>query len=311
MRGGIVIKNVLIITSSIDYTVDYMISKYCDRAAFYRCNVDWFGKYEFSVTNSGWSISCMDWNNSLSEKETYSIYYRKPRFPDLTGFEIEYTAMIQNDILSLINGIVDSFRGIVLTKPCILRKCENKVYQLSYASTAGFLMPKSYIGNAIGEAKALECYKTIIKPICTGKVYKKEICEIYQTSIFDSFDEDISLTPIYLQEYEAKFFEVRVTIVNKKIFPVKIESKDAVDWRRDYEHNQYSIINVPDEITDRMLKMMDDFDIGFGAFDFIVNSDGKWIFLEVNPNGQWQWLECALKLDISAEIINYLIGETI
>ena len=33
------------------------------------------------------------------------------------------------------------------------------------------------------------------------------------------------------------------------------------------------------------------------------------IFLEVNPNGQWQWLEKILNLNISGEIINYLIGE--
>lgn len=290
--------------------MDYIISKYCDKAFFYRCNVECFGKYQFSVTNNGWSISCVDWERPLCEEETYSIYYRKPRFPDLAGYEIEYTAMIRNDILSLINGIVDGFQGIVLTKPCILRRCENKIYQLLYVSKKGFLMPKSYIGNAIEKAKELESYKTIIKPIYTGKVCKKEVCEIYQTSIFDSFDEDVSLTPIYLQEYESKSFEVRVTVINKKIFPVKIESKDAVDWRRDYEHNQYSKINVPNEIVGKILKMMEDFEIRFGAFDFIVNKEGKWIFLEVNPNGQWQWLECALELNISGEIINYLIGET-
>ena len=48
--------------------------------------------------------------------------------------------------------------------------------------------------------------------------------------------------------------------------------------------------------------------IWFGAFDFIVTPELKWIFLEINPNGQWLWLEQSLKLDISQKIVEYLIS---
>jgi D-alanine-D-alanine ligase-like ATP-grasp enzyme len=52
--------------------------------------------------------------------------------------------------------------------------------------------------------------------------------------------------------------------------------------------------------------MMEDFHIVFGAFDFIVTPDDEWVFLEVNPNGQWLWLEESLQLDISQKIVEYL-----
>ena len=46
----------------------------------------------------------------------------------------------------------------------------------------------------------------------------------------------------------------------------------------------------------------------FGAFDFIVTPENEWIFLEVNPNGQWLWLEQSLSLDISKKILDNLIS---
>lgn len=53
---------------------------------------------------------------------------------------------------------------------------------------------------------------------------------------------------------------------------------------------------------------MKDMNLSFGAFDYIVTLDDEWIFLEINPNGQWLWLEQSLDLDISQKIIDYLIS---
>ena len=52
---------------------------------------------------------------------------------------------------------------------------------------------------------------------------------------------------------------------------------------------------------------MEDFNLYFGAFDFVVNKQNEWIFLEVNPNGQWMWLEKALDIPISQHIFRYLV----
>lgn len=307
--GGRSIEKLLIITSTIDRTVDYIISKYNKEIDFFRLNTDLINDYRIAITNDGWSIYHEGWKCVLHENDINGIYYRKPRFPNLNEFEKEYRSMINNDILSMINGIVDSFNGKVLTKPSILRKCENKIYQLMYAKKLGLSIPVSFIGNSNVELIKMQHYKSIIKPIYTGKIYKINTCEIYQTCIFDSFHEDVSFTPIYLQEYVNKSFEVRITIVKNSVFSVKIESKDLVDWRKAYETNKYSLIDVPHSIKNKLFQMMDDFNIDFGAFDFIVNEDGKWIFLEVNPNGQWQWLEKALDLEISNSIISYFKEE--
>lgn len=53
-----------------------------------------------------------------------------------------------------------------------------------------------------------------------------------------------------------------------------------------------------------------DTDTVFGAFDFAVTSDGEWVFLEVNPNGQWAFVEQVTGLPIAAAIADALTGQT-
>lgn len=306
MKKDVFSKKILIITSSIDCTVDYIINKYRDSAEFYRFDIDMFSEYEIVIGgNRQWVIRCDKWE--LEKKDLYSIYYRKPRIPKLDEYEYDYRSMIAKDIISLVNGIVDDFEGKVLTKPYILRKTENKVFQLLYAEKNGLLIPKSFIGNS--NEKALKFFeeKSIIKPLTTGKLVRHKGIEIYQTNYFTEFDDNIALTPIYLQEYENKKYEVRLTYIDGSFFTVRIDSEDKLDWRKDYSGLKYSIIECPKAIANLCVRLLKSFELAYGAFDFIVNENDEWVFLEVNPNGQWQWLEQKLELPISEKIVEYLV----
>ena len=267
--------------------------------------MDKFGEYKFCIEKGSWSIirECF----RITSEDVYSIYYRKPMLPDLSLYDTQYHLMIQRDIISVINGIVDSFSGCVLTKPSILRKTENKIYQLIYAGENGWDVPQSYIGNSSRDCIKYEQSASIIKPITTGKTHGKNGWELYQTNIFKGINEDIALTPVYLQNYIPKQFEVRLTIVGKEVYPIRIDTENQIDWRADYPNHKYTQIVCPSDIIAKCYKMMDDFNLVFGAFDFIVTPENRWIFLEVNPNGQWLWLEQSLELDIPQKIVEYLI----
>lgn len=300
-------EKVLIITSSIDNTVDYVINKYGKVTEFYRLDVDMFPKYEIILGGTRqWVISCDEWN--LEKKELHSIYYRKPRLPNLDGYSDTYRGMIAKDIISLINGIVDDFQGRVLTRPSILRKTENKVFQLLYAEKKGLFIPESFIGNSNRRTKDFFNKKSIVKPLTTGKVIVGDVVELYHTSYLGALNEDISLTPVYVQEYINKQYEVRMTYIDGCFFPVRIDSEDKLDWRRNYNGLKYGIIDCPPKISVKCKELLKDFELNYGAFDFIVDENDRWYFLEVNPNGQWLWLEQELKIPISEKIIRYLVG---
>lgn len=298
-------EKVLIITSSIDNTVDYILNRYSTTTKFYRLDVDMFSRYKIILGGvKQWVISCNEW--SLEKKELYSIYYRKPRIPKLDKYNYEYQSMIAKDIISLINGIADDFQGKVLTKPYILRKTENKSFQLLYAEENGLLIPESFIGNSNERGRDFLDKKSIIKPLTTGKVIAGNNMELYQTNYFTIFSEDISLTPVYLQKYINKQYEVRLTYIDGFFFAVRIDSIDQLDWRTNYKGLKYKLIDCPLEVCNLCIRLLNDFQLNYGAFDFIVNENNQWIFLEVNPNGQWLWLEHELHIPISEKIIGYL-----
>ena len=301
-------KTILVITSSIDVTVDYIEKNYFNRLTIYRVNIDQLASYQIIITDEVVTISNQN-NQMISLDDVDGILYRKPLLPDIRNFDIAYHEMIQKDIIAVVNGIVDSFEGRVLTKPSILRKCENKIYQLIYAKKNRVLIPESFIGNSTQELSRRNDSQCIIKPITTGKVYHKDYCEIFHTSYFNGYEKEISLTPVYVQKYVKKRYEVRLTVVDKQFFGVKIMAADMVDWRKSYQGNKYEKITIPIFIKKQVLMMMKEFDLHFGAFDYIVSEDEKWYFLEVNPNGQWLWLDKELDLKISDAIVDYLLGE--
>lgn len=305
-------KHILIITSSLDQTADAIMQKYNSMVDFFRFDVDKLSDYKISVgDHNTWEITNNKLETKITNNSITAIYYRKPQFPDLSEYEPIYHEMIQRDMLSLINGIADSFDGKVLSRPYLLRRAENKVYQLIYALKNNWKIPRSFIGNNSEKQKGFYEKKGIIKPLTTGIIRWVNGCEIYHTSCFFKTDEDISLTPIYLQDYIPKKFEVRITVINKKFYTIRIDTRDKLDWRKDYENHNYSIIQCPKEIQKKCLMMLKHYNLTFGVFDYIVTPQNDWIFLELNPNGQWFWLESELKLDISNKIINYLIGDKI
>jgi len=46
----------------------------------------------------------------------------------------------------------------------------------------------------------------------------------------------------------------------------------------------------------------------FGAIDIIVTPDDRYVFLEINPNGQWLWIEEETGLPIRDAICTELMN---
>ena len=105
-------------------------------------------------------------------------------------------------------------------------------------------------------------------------------------------------------------YEVRATVVGSRIFAAKIDSQAAfatrTDWRRAPFEVQYEAISLPPEIETGIHDLMRYFDLVYGAFDFIVAPDGRHLFLEVNPAGQYMWIEYATGLKITEALADAL-----
>lgn len=67
------------------------------------------------------------------------------------------------------------------------------------------------------------------------------------------------------------------------------------------------MINLPDDLTAKIYKLMEQKGINFGSLDFMKGVDGKYYFLEINPVGQFLGLSTLLNLELEKLIAEKLI----
>lgn len=301
-------KYILIITNTIDLTVDYLINKYSNQINFFRFNTDRFQDYNIQITFENTVIQYTDKSSLLNLSECDALYYRKISMPSLDDYSPQYQRMMQQEMMTVIEGIAETAGDIAITRPSIMRKADNKVLQLKIAKEVSFTLPRSLITNSDSAASGFSSErKAIIKPISFGKIVGTNKVGFIQTNLVNNEAEinGLSCSPAYFQSYQTKDYEVRLTIVDKQLFGVRIDSSDKVDWRKENAVLQYRKISVPLFIAEKCLDMMCRLNLSFAAFDFIV-SEGVYIFLELNANGQWLWLENELNLGISDALIKNL-----
>lgn len=300
----ITIKKTLIVTSSFDKTVDYIINKFSE-TNFIRLNVDKLETNQVSITNFPEfriSIKNETYNIENLFESISSLYYRKLFLPDLEKYDANYHTYMQKEIYSFITGLVDSFSGKILTSPSILRKVENKIYQLKVASDLKFSLPDSLISNDRHAVNVFQSAQIIAKPLSTGKLTKSTA--VHSSIVADSV-KNIALSPTYFQEYIEKDYELRITVIKDIFYCVKIIAHNQIDWRDSEEKNHYELIETPEIVKQQCIAFLEVCNLAFGTFDYIVSNE-KYYFLECNPNGQWLWLEMRLGLDISDSIVRYL-----
>jgi hypothetical protein len=152
----------------------------------------------------------------------------------------------------------------------------------------------------------------IYKPLSAPSVRAAgELRLIYATHVNSNelHEDDIELTAHLFQEWIPKKYDVRLTVAGDRFFAVAIHTSSNqahIDWRSDYDALSYDSIETPEHMRYSISAILERFDLPFGAFDFTVTTDGEWVMLELNPNGQWGWIEDHTDLPITSAMADLL-----
>lgn len=303
---------ILVITHKEDFTADFVIQKLNERnIEYFRLNCEDIHKYNYCFTNSS------DFKFSINNiTEFSSVWFRRTKLPEIESLNKEQELFLLGDYETLFENIfilLDSKKW--LSHPSFVYKAENKIYQLKVAKSLGFKVPSTIVTNNHDDLKnfiRLNNENVIIKPIRQGRINLEDgVKTIFTNQINKTVIENLTqydLTPCILQNHISKEYELRVTIVGDKVFSAKVNSQEnkntLTDWRK--EKNPFVIYDLPFEIEQKCIQLTKKLNISFGAIDLIKDKNGDYIFLEINPNGQWAWIEMETGLKISDEIINYL-----
>ena len=313
---------VLIMTDRFDVHADVVIEKLKkENVPYYRFNLD-----VESMKNSYVSFKSGVWNiesetGKISSEQVDCVWCRRP-FMELTLQERAETSpdfkIWKGEWNKTFLGLQNSLKNLPWLNP--LRKAykgENKYYQMDIANEVGFIMPETLISNRKSELMDfMNSHEKCLFKLMNQEIFEinNEFCGLYTNVItkddLEKFGESEE-NPLVLQEYISKQFEVRYTVVGNEHFVCRIDSQKSKkaneDWRRyDISHTPHFSIEPPADIKEKVNRMMKILGLEYGALDFIVTPENKWIFLEINCMGQFLWIEQLSGLQISDAIANWL-----
>lgn len=319
---------ILIISNKGDITTDLVIKRLHDLGTpFVRLNTEDIYKcieITIDVSNQVQLVTISTPKKIFSGSDIKGAWYRRPQMPDFQDLDLS-----TDDRIFAIRETDEFFHNLWyfldevhwVNSPHALVKAEMKALQLKIASMVGFTIPHTNFSNDHEAFKLLrEIHKghVVAKPISYGSYGKTDESAIFATDLsntpYDSELFSIVTCPLIIQEKVVKESDIRLTVFGEEIFAYEILPKDQsqklLDWRRySPDQLQYNRVTPPRHIIESIRSFMRYFDLKFGAFDFALNMHGEWVFLEINPSGQFAWLELATGDCLIDALIRLLHGE--
>jgi glutathione synthase/RimK-type ligase-like ATP-grasp enzyme len=226
------------------------------------------------------------------------VWWRRPRTsivdPAINTSEIR--RYVQHNCMRTFESIIEQFgdNRVVVNRPSNERRSQLKPLQLATALKCGMTVPETLISN---DRKEIANFAELARREGSGVVLKAVSYAAgmsYPTMIFDGSEEQLAraqLCPTIFQRLVGGQ-DVRVIVVGDNCFGLLQESSSSyagVDIRMD-SHARFSPYVVPELDAKRLVMMQRRLGLWFGAYDFKL-IDGGLCFLEVNPSGQWLWVE--------------------
>ncbi len=307
-------RTVAVFTGEFDVTADVVIVELeRRRVPVFRCDP---GAFPSTLVldarfGGGWTGHLRTDRRSLDLGDVACAWWRRPTSITVPP-EVPQADWVRAEARAGLRGVLAALPW--LNHPDDIRAAEHKPLQLATAAQVGLTVPATLITNDPGEARAFaeEHGPIIYKPLTSGILDGNKM--IYASTVDPAtLDDSVSVTAHLFQQQVPKAHELRVTAVDGTMFTARIDAlseKGRRDWRADYRNLRYTADRLPDEVADKVRRFLRLRRLRFAALDFIVTPDGKHVFLESNPNGQWAWIEEETGLPIAAAIADALEGVT-
>ncbi|MCZ4556960.1 hypothetical protein ABIC28_002589 [Rhodococcus sp. PvR044] len=252
-----------------------------------------------------------------------AVWFRRPQDPrahaGITDPAVrEY---VEQECDAFAAGVWDDLDALAVpgTRSAI-RLAARKPSQLALAGRLGFELPPTIITTEPDEF--LDFWdenegRVITKPLQRPWLRRGDESYARMAELATTVDvaaaESMRLCPLIVQGYVPKRVELRVTVVGTVVFAAEIHSQQSnhtrLDWRcYDPSATRYAVHTLPADVARRCVLLVAELGLRYGAIDLIVTPDGRYVFLEINPSGQWLWIEHATGLPISSALASLLLS---
>ncbi len=231
-----------------------------------------------------------------------SIWNRRPgSFTFQNGLSPESLAFVKAEAKQALTGALHSSRCQWINPPQQESIARYKPLQLRIAQQIGLEIPDTLITSSPEAARRFwdaHDGNVIYKRLSSASLYDERggLTQPLTTLVSEEMAarlDQVSVTPCLFQEFVPKAYELRVTIVDDLIVAARIDSQASertrVDWRPGAGEMLWTEHELPVAIRLALRRLMGALGLVFGAIDIVVTPAGRYVFLEVNPSGQWAW----------------------
>lgn len=301
---------VIVLSNEQDVSVDWVVRELRQNGVrFLRLNTERLPAWTVVIdpVDARWEMRLRDRCVDLSSVR--SIWYRRPEPPTsdrIRRLTTGQRALVVEQWQGLLDGLA-ALPADWVNDPTANRAAESKIVQLNRARKAGLDVPRTIVRNDLDILEDVAATRQwIVKGLSAPLLTEPDGTTAFVFSEWltpELLAEPVcdEQAPMILQQAVWPKQDVRVTVVGQDV-QAAITSSPTLDWRVSYRDVTFVAHPLPSEVIEACLRLTRELRLEFAGIDLVRDGAGHYLFLELNPNGEWGWLQKSAGLRIAEAI---------
>lgn len=238
-----------------------------------------------------------------------SFWWRRPQpFQLPQGLSPQAQQFALTELATAIQGMWQANEALWVNDIVRDAAAAHKPFQLETARRLGLAIPDTLITTDPAEVRAFweaRRGEVVFKPFLqtfhswreTRRLTREDLRRI----------ETVRLAPVIFQALVPGAADLRVTVIGDEVLAGAADLS-KMEYKLDVRLNQqaYERHALPVRIGEKLIALMRRLGLEYGAIDLRLTPEGEYVFFEVNPAGQFLFVEHAAGLPISAALAAHL-----
>ncbi len=244
------------------------------------------GLLSIEVGNCRWSVN-----------DDTTVWWRRPGWVESSDLQQGERELVEGEVQATLVGALRGLGVRWIDEPNVIDRAEDKLLQLQAASSLGAAVPEYVVTNSIScAAEFVSNGPTVAKAISSGAGWAP-----LAATVTEDLVPLVAGCPVLLQRLVASDADLRVVTIGDSLFVWRrnAEQSDPVDWRAVDPAGVGFKPEDPDVVGFLPIKIASTLGLSMSVQDWTVAGNGV-LFLEVNPQGQWLFLQDSRQIVVPA-----------
>jgi glutathione synthase/RimK-type ligase-like ATP-grasp enzyme len=223
----------------------------------------------------------------------HAVWWRRPQAIDLSSADPRHAQFVHSEWNTTLQGLFHSMNAFWVNDPARDAVAAHKPFQLTMAQECGLTIPVTLMTSDPDEAvRFWSAYpgKTIFKQFLALPDTWRETRIVGEAEV--ELVNAVRLAPVIFQERVDGVADIRVTAVGERCFAAATPLTD-LQYPNDVRMNRgvaYEEHTLPPSVKERVLSLMARLGLVYGAVDLRLTERQEYVFFEVNPAGQYLYV---------------------